>query len=83
VSLYDPIWASTRLVLSDLYPASQNNEPHYRHVPHLYSLYPGHDISLKVTLELAAAVKKSLELRGDGESGWSTMWRRSFGTRAS
>jgi hypothetical protein len=35
------------------------NEPQHRHVSHLYSLYPGHDISLKVTPELAAAVKKS------------------------
>ncbi|HAF14082.1 MAG TPA: hypothetical protein DCK99_10365, partial [Blastocatellia bacterium] len=57
------------------------NEPQHRHVSHLYSLYPGHDISLKVTPELAAAVKKSLELRGDGESGWSTMWRTALWAR--
>jgi len=57
------------------------NEPQHRHVSHLYSLYPGHDISLKDTPELAAAVKKSLELRGDGESGWSTMWRTALWAR--
>ncbi len=50
-------------------------EPQHRHVSHLYSLYPGHDISLKMTPALAAAVKKSLELRGDGGTGWSTVWR--------
>lgn len=50
-------------------------EPQHRHVSHLWSLYPGHDISLKTTPELAAAVKKSLELRGDGGTGWSTVWR--------
>ena len=50
-------------------------EPQHRHVSHLYSLYPGHDISLKSTPDLAAAVKKSLELRGDGGTGWSTVWR--------
>jgi alpha-L-fucosidase 2 len=50
-------------------------EPQHRHVSHLYSLYPGHDISLKGTPELAAAAKKSLELRGDGGTGWSTVWR--------
>jgi alpha-L-fucosidase 2 len=50
-------------------------EPQHRHVSHLYSLYPGHDISLKTTPELAAAVRKSLELRGDGGTGWSTVWR--------
>jgi alpha-L-fucosidase 2 len=50
-------------------------EPAHRHVSHLWSLYPGHDISLSTTPELAAAVKKSLELRGDGGTGWSTVWR--------
>ena len=50
-------------------------EPQHRHVSHLYSLFPGHDISFKTTPELAAAAKKSLELRGDGGTGWSTVWR--------
>jgi len=50
-------------------------EPRHRHVSHLYSLYPGHDISLATTPELAAAAKKTLELRGDGETGWSQVWR--------
>jgi alpha-L-fucosidase 2 len=50
-------------------------EPQHRHVSHLYSLYPGHDISLKSTPEFAAAAKKSLELRDDGGTGWSTVWR--------
>jgi len=57
------------------------NEPQHRHVSHLYSLYPGHDINLKATPKLATAVKKSLELRGDGESGWSTMWRTALWAR--
>jgi alpha-L-fucosidase 2 len=50
-------------------------EPAHRHVSHLHSLYPGQAISLKTTPELAAAAKKSLELRGDGGTGWSTVWR--------
>jgi len=50
-------------------------EPQHRHVSHLWSLYPGHDISLKATPDLAAAAKTSLELRGDGGTGWSTVWR--------
>jgi len=50
-------------------------EPAHRHVSHLYSLYPGHDISLKTAPDFAAAAKKSLELRGDGGTGWSTVWR--------
>ena len=50
-------------------------EPHHRHMSHLYSLYPGHDIDLEQTPELAAAARKSMELRGDGSTGWSDVWR--------
>jgi alpha-L-fucosidase 2 len=48
---------------------------HQRHVSHLYGLYPGRDISLRGTPELAAAVKQSLEIRGDRATGWATAWR--------
>jgi alpha-L-fucosidase 2 len=50
-------------------------EPHHRHMSHLYSLYPGHDIGLEQTPALAAAARKSMELRGDGSTGWSDVWR--------
>lgn len=53
----------------------QAPEIHHRHVSHLYGLYPGHDITLRGAPELAAAVKKSLELRGDQATGWATAWR--------
>ncbi len=56
-------------------------EPQHRHVSHLYSLYPGHDISLKTTSEFAAAAKKTLELRGDGGTGWSEVWRAALWAR--
>jgi alpha-L-fucosidase 2 len=48
---------------------------HHRHVSHLYGLYPSAQISLRGTPELAAAVKKSLELRGDDATGWAIAWR--------
>ena len=50
-------------------------EPAHRHVSHLYALYPGHGISLESTPEFANAAKKTLELRGDGGTGWSEVWR--------
>lgn len=56
-------------------------ETAHRHVSHLYSLYPGHDISLKTTPEFVAAAKKSLELRGDGGTGWSSVWRAALWAR--
>ena len=56
-------------------------EPTHRHVSHLFSLYPGHDISLETTPEFAAAAKKTLELRGDGRSGWAEVWRAALWAR--
>jgi len=50
-------------------------EIHHRHVSHLFALFPGHDIDVRRTPELAAAVKKSLEIRGDQATGWATAWR--------
>ena len=48
---------------------------HHRHVSHLYGLFPGRDIDRRANPELAAAVKKSLEIRGDRATGWATAWR--------
>ncbi len=50
-------------------------EPHHRHVSHLYAVYPSDQITLRRTPELAAAAKKSLELRGDLSTGWAIAWR--------
>jgi alpha-L-fucosidase 2 len=50
-------------------------EPTHRHVSHLFALFPGRQITVEETPELAAAVKKSLELRGDGGTGWAKAWK--------
>lgn len=50
-------------------------DPHHRHQSHLYGLYPGHHISLSETPELAKAAAKSLEIKGENTTGWSTGWR--------
>ena len=76
-----PLQVGKRGQLQEWIEDYEEAEPQHRHVSHLYSLYPGHDISLKVTPELAAAVKKSLELRGDGGTGWSTVWRAALWAR--
>jgi alpha-L-fucosidase 2 len=39
------------------------NEPGHRHISHLWALYPGTQISLKHTPELAEAARTSLERR--------------------
>jgi len=48
---------------------------HHRHVSHLYVLYPSRQISVEHTPTLAAAAKRSLEIRGDHATGWATAWR--------
>jgi alpha-L-fucosidase 2 len=50
-------------------------EPNHRHVSHLYALFPSDQISLRRTPELAAAARRSLELRGDLSTGWAIAWR--------
>jgi len=50
-------------------------ELHHRHVSHLYGLYPSAQIDVNTVPELAAAAKKSLEIRGDQATGWATAWR--------
>jgi alpha-L-fucosidase 2 len=50
-------------------------EPDHRHVSHLYALYPSEQINPRHTPALAAAAKKSLELRGDLSTGWAIAWR--------
>ncbi len=53
----------------------------HRHVSHLYGLYPSNEISVNETPELAAAARKTLEMRGDGGTGWSIGWKINFWAR--
>jgi alpha-L-fucosidase 2 len=54
---------------------------HHRHVSHLYGFFPGNDITLRGTPALAAAVRKSLEIRGDRATGWGLGWRLNLWAR--
>lgn len=56
-------------------------EPTHRHVSHLYMLYPGTQIDMDKTPELAAAARKSLEGRTDVGTGWSLAWKVNFWAR--
>ena len=53
----------------------QAGDLHHRHVSHLYGFFPSAQISLRGTPELAAAVRRSLEIRGDDATGWGLGWR--------
>ena len=53
----------------------------HRHVSHLYALYPGKQITVETTPELAEAAKTSLNARGDDGTGWSLAWKVNFWAR--
>ncbi|MBQ7637494.1 MAG: glycoside hydrolase family 95 protein [Clostridia bacterium] len=51
------------------------NEPHHRHLSHLYALHPGNLIDPRRDKELAAACRRTLENRSDEGTGWSLAWK--------
>ena len=55
----------------------EDEDPHHRHQSHLFGVYPGHrlddGVNTKEAIHRAAA--KTLELKGDRTTGWSTGWR--------
>ena len=61
--------------LMEWYHDWEDQDWHHRHQSHLLGLYPFHQISVNKTPELAAAATKTLEIKGDNSTGWSTGWR--------
>lgn len=53
----------------------------HRHISHLFSLFPGRQISVFNTPELAAAAKQSMIYRGDVSTGWSMAWKVNWWSR--
>lgn len=68
--------------LQEWYHDWEDQDPQHRHQSHLYGLYPGHQIldyalgkgNPKQTALLDACAK-TLEIKGDNTTGWSTGWR--------
>ncbi|MFC4006183.1 glycoside hydrolase N-terminal domain-containing protein [Nonomuraea purpurea] len=52
-----------------------------RHISHLWGLFPGHQIDPRLTPDLAAAARRTLELRGEAGAGWSLAWKINFWAR--
>ncbi|MGD0674516.1 MAG: glycoside hydrolase family 95 protein [Polyangiaceae bacterium] len=59
----------------------QAPELHHRHVSHLFGLFPSDQITRRGTPELAAAARRSLEIRGDDATGWGLAWRLNLWAR--
>jgi alpha-L-fucosidase 2 len=61
--------------LQEWYYDWEDAEPKHRHQSHLYGLFPGNHVTVEKTPNIAAAAKKTLEIKGDETTGWSKGWR--------
>lgn len=68
--------------LQEWYYDWEDQDPQHRHQSHLYGLYPGHQIVENALSKgnpkreaLLKACAKTLEIKGDNTTGWSTGWR--------
>lgn len=76
-----PLRIGSRGQLLEWHDEYEEVDLHHRHVSHLYGLYPGRQISPLHTPRYAEACRRTLELRGDGGTGWSKAWKINFWAR--
>lgn len=67
--------------LQEWYYDWDDNEPTHRHQSHLFGVFPGRHITPGENPDLCAAATKTLELKGDDTTGWSTGWRTNLYAR--
>ncbi|HEX2851719.1 MAG TPA: glycoside hydrolase family 95 protein [Opitutaceae bacterium] len=56
-------------------------DPKHRHVAHLWGLFPAREIDPVKTPGLAMAARKSLDVRGDGGTGWGLAFKLALWAR--
>ncbi|WPV66109.1 glycoside hydrolase family 95 protein [Chitinophaga sp. LS1] len=59
----------------------KETDPQHRHISHLWGLYPASLITTETTPDLAAAAKKTLEVRGDDGPSWTIAYKLLFWAR--
>ena len=59
----------------------EDEDPQHRHVSHLFGLHPGREISPLLDPVYANAARTTLQVRGDGGTGWSKAWKVNFWAR--
>lgn len=75
ISRLRPYKIGKRGQLLEWYHDWDDDDWQHRHQSHLIGLYPGHHITPALTSDLAKAAARSLEIKGDKTTGWSTGWR--------
>jgi alpha-L-fucosidase 2 len=76
-----PLQIGSKGQLQEWYKDFEETEPQHRHTSHLFGLHPGRQMSLTGTPAFFNAAKKTLELRGDGGTGWSKGWKINWWAR--
>lgn len=61
--------------LQEWYHDWEDADPQHRHQSHLFGLFPGHHINDFDTPDLMKACARTLEIKGDRTTGWSSGWR--------
>lgn len=59
----------------------EDQDAQHRHASHLFALHPAKQILPRRDPQLASAVKRTLEMRGDGGTGWAMAWKINFWAR--
>lgn len=80
-SLLHPLMIGKKGNLQEWYGDWEDEDPQHRHVSHLFGLHPGHELSPLLDTVYANAARKTLEIRGDGGTGWSKAWKINFWAR--
>jgi alpha-L-fucosidase 2 len=76
-----PMQIGSKGQLQEWYKDFEETDPGHRHVSHLFGLHPGRQISKTTNPEFFNAAKKTLEIRGDGGTGWSKGWKINWWAR--
>ncbi len=88
LKIVEPFRARLEAALAKLYPLQigpdgrlqewfrpfAEAEVHHRHLSHLWGLYSGNQIT-RATPDLLTAARRSLEVRSDEGTGWSSGWK--------
>ncbi|MCD8167582.1 MAG: hypothetical protein LUE93_16735 [Bacteroides sp.] len=76
-----PLQQGAKGQLQEWYKDFEEEDVKHRHVSHLFGLHPGKQILPRRDTALAEACKRTLEIRGDGGTGWAMAWKINFWAR--
>ncbi|MBY0145039.1 glycosyl hydrolase family 95 catalytic domain-containing protein [Neobacillus niacini] len=70
-----PMQIGSNGTLQEWFKEWEDEDPHHRHVSHLFGVFPGRQITETDGKEWFEAARRSLEVRGDEGTGWSLAWK--------